>query len=456
MQLTTYVKRIDAELLLVLRLNLDISRPIWEPFRSDSGAPQLDVSTREYLQALAQAVEMSLFELPKQPTEDQPKVLRDRLRTAHKGAMPNQPMDEEHNRLRRSIWRNIYRACTSFARDRRGERRDTSSWFSLEGDGRRKPGPVLTSFSEEFHKVLRVIEWAYIDAVGPLGRVHANIEIDVNRIHPPSFMLTDAQDNRHLISAYVDIPYSDEEENPLPTNAVRARRIKIIVPYPCELRAVFGLEWVVAHEVGVHVMQQLNNDEGPLPDGSRMGFSEGFVDAAICDLIYDAATGSNGLGDALPDVVPLTEHIAYGARMRFNGRLQKDVPQTKSAEDREAWIDQLQLGRDFWDYLKTLAAAIEPSTGDRFEPKVWARRVALKLNVLDLSPQLRHVLLSGAYNFRLAGDTSMLVSDPSHPIGLLVQELSAMLAEPDIVIATDIVVDFLENTDGFASLIQSR
>ncbi|MFK7875881.1 MAG: hypothetical protein AB8B71_08870 [Paracoccaceae bacterium] len=176
--------------------------------------------------------------------------------------------------------------------------------------------------------------------------------------------------------------------NPPPTDAFdtdRVARVNIQLPDEPDKNAAFMVPYTVAHEVGIHALQQISGSQGIYPDRQQWQFSEGFMDAVIFDLVYaylDADPED-------PDAVKRKE----AADFRHTSRRTRDVPSIAKGREPD-WAQHLSTGGFAWKALKTLAREAYDAARINESDSRWATSVALKLNVLDLRSDRRAELLS--------------------------------------------------------------
>ncbi len=287
------------------------------------------------------------------------------------------------------VWKEIFGIVDNYYLFGRSERLKHDEWYSDSGE-RAEPGPVLRTFVEETKGVVRVLEHVYEDVVGEFQRVHANIEIETIASNAPSQMGYDFASMPRVKGKVTSEKREHPEFNPSPCGDFqRSRRIIVEIPYPCDRATAFAYEWVIAHEIGVHLFSQLANEKGPLNDGDYLAFSEGFMDAAILDVIKDSSQNAKDV----PNLVGAD--IAKGAQLRTDARLSQDLPNDMSSERKVLWRDQVPAGCRCWKYLNELANNMDVEDRGGLEAKIWARRVALKLNLLDLVKEERAKFISG-------------------------------------------------------------
>ncbi len=431
-----------------MRLSRGLAMPLWEPFLSNPDASGLAKETQDYIRNLAQQIEYAVFNLPPNCNGERAwQELRTALRRAHEISVQKANPDEQYRAQRNEIWRRIYRAVCEFYRTAETERADRRSWFCARTPERPAPGPVVLSFFKDVADVIDLIEWAYRDAIGDQGRIHANIQFRMEMIPPPSIQQNRGPSDIKLIEGQVTGEFGESDHNPHPPRAKRARRVNINIPFPCDLYTAFGLEGVLAHELGVHLYEQLANPEGPLARGARMGFAEGFVDTAITTLLRDAANGSGATGAIV------SEHVARGAMKRYNDRPFMDVPTTVNGREAVDWYNEIKHGREFWNNTVKLGTALSEEVRNGVSPEIWARKTALKLNVLDLGVEYRHALMTGA-NYSLGMQALALnLGTAAASIKLLADALCRLHTITDLAEASSFIKAFVEDTDGYAALL---
>jgi hypothetical protein len=175
-------------------------------------------------------------------------------------------------------------------------------------------------------------------------------------------------------------------KNPQPAVAGLARVVRVDIRLPDEPDEIsaFLLPYTVAHEVGIHSLQQVSGSRKLYPDNEKWHFSEGFMDAAIFDLVHSFMDGPPNDFNARSRLV--------AAQHRHRTRWSEDLPSIVKGKEAE-WVDHLGAGSQAWKAIKELARAANVARRIDEDPGLWALCVAFKLNVLDLHSDMRAELL---------------------------------------------------------------
>lgn len=445
MGLTVYFKRSDAEGLASARLCLGIARAVWRDHILNMNAPQLNDDTRRYLKELAAQLEFYAKNALQPQKGETRLMLMGNLREAHRSARTASGSNVSLTKFV-SVWKEILKRIDGYYAFGTNERLKHDQWYCWRKE-LAEPGPVLRTFFGETEAVVNVLQSVYEDAVGPLARVHANVEIETIPTVLPS-QAGSGMGTRQLVRGRLTSERNPHHEfNPSPkTDFMRARRIVVEVPYPCDYLTAFAYEWVVAHEIGVHLFSQLANKKGPLKDGRYLAFSEGFMDAVILDVMKDSVNGVN----LVPNGVGAD--IVRGARLRAKHRVSNDLPHDMTMERKVAWRDEVPAGIECWQHLKNLATSIDEDSLSGEAPQVWARRVGLKLNILDLDKTERAVFINGMQIiFDVSGDP-LVQQQMRAQQGQLAEYLSDMLEAESLEDAAAVVRECLDQTAPFAAL----
>ena len=444
MPLTAYFRRSDPEALRIARLSRRIAMPLWEPFLMDGQGYAINRSLRVYRRRMAERVEVALRDLGAMGGDAScHHELRDLLSRAHRLSRHEAKLEDGAQAIR-AMWRQIFVAAREFVRTAEIERLERDRWFSDLLPECPDPGPVLKGFCDDVADVMRLVDWAYGDAIGSYPRVHANIQLETEEVLPPTLQEAQIESQVVQILGQVGMEIAESSGNPYPPGPIaRARRVTIVLPYPCGLHTAFGFEGVLAHELGVHLYEQLFNPRGPLFRGPWLGFSEGFVDKAILRLLRDAAHGQNGVEHCID------ERVYLGADKRYADRLDFDAPSLLDAEQRANWKREIRAGRRFYDNLVKLGSALSEAERDGRTEEGWARRIALRLNVLDLDRACRKALLLGGNMLlepRSSGFDLKAMPDALQLLGGAMLELGRA---DDLDRAGLAFKAFLEDTEGF-------
>lgn len=448
MGLTFYLSRSDPEQLRVLRLSLGWSRAACEAVLMNHQA-QLRPDTRDYLDELIWWGESAVKRIARNPAPVDETALRKTLKDMHKNAAARLTIPPETPPLKR-VWRGNLDAARAFHRAGLSERLSKDSWFWVGDGSPPDPGPVLQAFHDELEPVRQLVEWAYADAVGRVLPAHANICLEPWNIPAPSEERNREDATIELISGRLSPSARDSSVNPHFPGTSRNRRISVKIPYPCALDTSFGLGGVLAHELGVHLYQQWANDTGPLNEGEEVGFSEGFIDKVIMRLLRDAASRKN-------DVVPvIPAEVALGAERRFKQRLVLDGAAQENSIGRAQWSEQVTKGREFEQLLQEVADAMAGADLRHVPPAIWARRLALKLNVLDIDACSRMALIEGFLDARGLGTVADALAVARSPMLQMAEVLCEVADSDDLAGASDLICVAIEKTPGFGPHLEVK
>lgn len=253
-------------------------------------------------------------------------------------------------------------------------------WQSVEAADLADPNAVLVWYLKEIDDVCDIVLVAYEQALGEHEfDIHVNFTFGLK---------TGLHRDRGATNGVTTTPAPGSERNPCPAEreVERSACVSLLLPAEFDTHAAFMLAYTAAHELGVHVFQQLGLEGGPTRDPGFWVFSEGFMDCVITALIQSRLVRP---GEA--DRLRLLRSAAAGER---NGtRLVRELPSaaTGNSELEEKWRAQLMAGRRAWDELKILADTREAQDVNAED---WAFNVALKLNALPLSAQMRDQFLA--------------------------------------------------------------
>lgn len=281
------------------------------------------------------------------------------------------------------------------------------------------PNPVLKRYLLEIEPIVREVERAYGRAVNPDAW-----ELNTQEIAPgfsevapadeafdaededwPDDLDEDATSTLHVrlaedVRIHVNIVLQPKSErggsvhgatgstvpceigNPAPKalDVARVVRVEIRLPDQPNQISAFMLPYTVAHEVGIHSLQQVSGAQSLYPDRELWHFSEGFMDAAIVDLIKHYLD--------TPETRDVNARWIRAAEARHAERLMKDVPSLAKGKEAD-WVEHLSTGREAWDALTKLAQAAYDAHRINELPLDWALSVAFKVNILDLKSDAR-------------------------------------------------------------------
>lgn len=255
--------------------------------------------------------------------------------------------------------------------------------------------------------------------------------------------------------AYVNLVVQDESRQLIDGKTVRYKhqmpvprhkfdritRIDLKLPTALDDN-LLAFAYVIAHEFGVHVFQQINDPFGPSVDEKKWSFAEGFADRAILKALETELMDASGARD---DASIQHAAILEAARNRHN--LRPDEPPQGRDRYRPYWRKQLRHGCSAFDNLVRLAQETEQrSSHERNSPTVWAVEVALKLNMAPLLDDEREELVTLLYteladymlDHRLKPENRIDASGAPNKAMEILMKLQDLHEEPDLAHAADL------------------
>lgn len=159
----------------------------------------------------------------------------------------------------------------------------------------------------------------------------------------------------------------------------RIARIDLKLPAAADDN-LLAFAYVIAHEFGVHVYQQIDDQFGPSVDEKKWSFAEGFADRAILKALETELMDASGAYD---DQSIQRAAILEAAKNRHD--LRPDEPPQGRDVFRSDWRKQLMRGCTAFDNLVRLARETDQRSSHKSKSStVWAIEVALKLNMAPL------------------------------------------------------------------------
>lgn len=453
MKITASYSAATENLWRVVFLRLGLARALRRPFMS--AAPGLDKATQDFISEIYDEL-IRVTDDTRRSKEDVHALIRDIVARYRLALSSATGVDKSF--LRPACSEVIGYMRKLRARAEAQETRDPmSDWRSWCIDDLPDPSEALHWYAGQVEKSRELIENLYREVLDGSGvTVHVNITLIMQGSEGETFksLLADVSTGgKPIFGKTLPISSFDKDFNPDPGNAPdRACEITVELPIVPDRNAAFGLPYTVAHEIGVHALQRLSNPDGSVSDGSLWSFSEGMMDALVFEALCAAVADPNS---------GIDKDDELGAKKRYNTRLNEERPSISKNEDICLWEQRLMLGRESWERIKNLGRAAEEANFKLgFESEEWARRVVLKLNVLDLSPLERARLLNGLQEaighspigecFKIKFVGKDRTDRRMHPVLSFVRTAREILFIDDLVVCTKKLRMLIENTPEMA------
>lgn len=388
MKITASYSAATENLWRVVFLRLGLARALRRPFMS--AAPGLDKATQDFISEIYDDL-IRATDDTRPSKKDVNALIRDIIARYRLALSSATGVDKSFLRPACSEVIGYMRKLRARA-DAQEPRDPMYDWRSLCIDDLPEPTEALHWYAVQVEKSRELVENLYRDVLEGSGlSVHVNLTLIMQGSEGETFksLLADVSTGgRPIFGKTLPAASFDKDFNPDPGNSpYRACEITVELPIVPDRNAAFGLPYTVAHEIGVHALQRLSNPEGSVSDGSLWAFSEGMMDALVFETLCAAVADPNS---------DIDKDDELGAKKRYNTRVNEQRPSISKNEDICLWEQRLVLGRESWQSIKNLGRAAKAANFKLgFEPEEWARRVVLKLNVLDLSPVERARLLNG-------------------------------------------------------------
>lgn len=290
-------------------------------------------------------------------------------------------------------------ACCETVRRRIDTLMSSAEWF-MQGSQTDKAPEALYWYSPDFKEVENAPEVLrpYIECVelardAMLGTYYGVMRnLNGRPFTALAYVNLVVQDERRALIDGKTVRY--KHQMPVPRQKFdRIARIDLKLPTASDDN-LLAFAYVIAHEFGVHVFQQVDDQFGPSVDEKKWSFAEGFADRAILKALETELMDASGAND---DSSIQHAAILEAARNRHN--LRPDEPPQGRDRYRSDWRKQLMRGCAAFDNLVRLARETEQrSSHERNSSTVWAIEVALKLNMAPLLDDEREELVMLLYN----------------------------------------------------------